>query len=156
MGGSLKLGASPARPLLSYQSSKINYLTSPIHSLTEDHELATSPRSAMRRCTTSCTRNFREAGLNSHPRRWISYDKSALTKEALLLEAESGLGYHANGRPIKINAEAKTVKTAAGELPISPIMDPAWMRARRRPKKREATKPLGRFRRKLANNPFGR
>ena len=40
----------------------------------------------MRRCTTFCTRNFREAGLNSQPRRWVSYDKSALTKEALLLD----------------------------------------------------------------------
>ncbi|CAM1502728.1 Fc.00g075040.m01.CDS01 [Cosmosporella sp. VM-42] len=108
----------------------------------------------MKRCSALCTHGTRVAGFGAQYRRWMTYDKSKLTKEALLEQAESGLGYDADGKPVKIDPDAKTIATAAGNLPISPVMDPAWMRARRQGKKNPAQRPTGRFRRKLTNNPF--
>ncbi|KOS18182.1 hypothetical protein ESCO_002849 [Escovopsis weberi] len=90
------------------------------------------------------------------PRRWASYDRASLTHDALLEKVEAGLGEDGDGRPLKIDADAKTVSTAAGRLPISPLFDPAWMKARRRVQKAEPGPRLGRFRLKLANNPFAR
>jgi hypothetical protein len=109
---------------------------------------------AMKRCTVLRPSSFR--ALNLHQaQRWHSYDKASLTKEALLQKVEAGLGYDADGEALKVNSEAKTISTAAGDLPISPIFDPAWMQARRKTAKAPQGPPLGRFRRKLANNPFG-
>ncbi|KAH7309545.1 Alpha/Beta hydrolase protein [Stachybotrys elegans] len=90
-------------------------------------------------------------------RRWgSSYDKSALTKEALQRQVESGFGDDAYGKALKLDAETKTIKTAVGSLPISPIQDPSWMRARRklREKKLPHQQRMGRFNKKLASNPF--
>ncbi|KAF7563615.1 hypothetical protein G7046_g524 [Stylonectria norvegica] len=84
----------------------------------------------------------------------MTHDKSTLTKEALVKQVESALGHDADGNPIRIDPEAKRVFTAARALPISPLMDPAWMKARRRQKKNEPSRPTGRFRRKLTNNPY--
>ncbi|KAH0493503.1 hypothetical protein TgHK011_000168 [Trichoderma gracile] len=109
----------------------------------------------MRRCTALRPSSF--GASSSSPlqaKRWHSYDKAALTKEALLQKVEAGLGRDADGKPLKIDAEAKTISTAVGNLPISPIFDPAWMQARRKVAKAAPGPPLGRFRRKLANNPF--
>ncbi|ODA79045.1 hypothetical protein RJ55_04636 [Drechmeria coniospora] len=86
--------------------------------------------------------------------RWTSYDRAALTKKDLLRQAEAGLGDDCDGKRMRIDAEAKLLSTAAGPLPISPLFDPAWMKARRRQRKDRPGKPMGRFRRKLANNPF--
>ncbi|KAF7551102.1 hypothetical protein G7Z17_g5254 [Cylindrodendrum hubeiense] len=108
----------------------------------------------MKRCTTVCSGRFRVAGFANQPRRWVSYDKSALTKEALLQQAESQLGHDVDGNPLRIDPDAKTVTTAVGSLPISPIMDPAWMKAGRREKKRDPGMISGQFRKKLSNNPF--
>ncbi|KAL7896223.1 hypothetical protein HDV63DRAFT_171063 [Trichoderma sp. SZMC 28014] len=107
----------------------------------------------MKRCTALRPSSLR--ALNQHlSQRWHSYDKASLTKEALLQKVEAGLGHDADGKSLIFNAEAKTVSTAAGDLPISPIFDPAWMQARRKIAKSAPGPPLGRFRRKLANNPF--
>ncbi|KAM0479487.1 hypothetical protein ACHAPX_004702 [Trichoderma viride] len=107
----------------------------------------------MKRCTALHPSSLR--ALNQHlGQRWHSYDKASLTKEALLQKVEAGLGHDADGKSLKINPEAKTVSTVAGDLPISPIFDPAWMQARRKTVKAAPGPPLGRFRRKLANNPF--
>ncbi|KAL7922205.1 hypothetical protein ACQKWADRAFT_293831 [Trichoderma austrokoningii] len=107
----------------------------------------------MKRCTALRPSSLRV--LNPHlGQRWHSYDKASLTKEALLQKVEAGLGHDADGKSLKINPEAKTVSTAAGDLPISPIFDPAWMQARRKTAKAAPGPPQGRFRRKLANNPF--
>ncbi|OHE92804.1 hypothetical protein CORC01_11882 [Colletotrichum orchidophilum] len=59
---------------------------------------------------------------------------------------EEGLGRDAVGRDVKVYKKKKTVRTSAGELPISPIMDPEWMRARTKyripkPKPKSNTKP---------------
>ncbi|KAG5929987.1 hypothetical protein E4U42_003641 [Claviceps africana] len=93
-------------------------------------------------------------GLGSQGRRCISYDKAALTNEALQKQVEAGLDDGGNREMISVDHESKTISTAAGELPISPLFDADWMKARRRQRKDEAGKPTGRFRRKLANNPY--
>jgi len=93
--------------------------------------------------------------LGSQGRRCISYDRAELTKEALQNQVEAGLNDGEHGETIRLDHESKTVSTAAGELPTSPLFDVDWMKARRRQRKDDAGKPTGRFRRKLANNPYG-
>ncbi|KAG5997015.1 hypothetical protein E4U54_002458 [Claviceps lovelessii] len=98
------------------------------------------------------------AGLGSQQgRRCISYDKTSLTREALQNQVESGLDNGndgGNGDTIRLDHDSKTILTAAGELPTSPLFDADWMKARRRQRKDDAGRPTGRFRRKLANNPY--
>jgi hypothetical protein len=94
-------------------------------------------------------------GVQIQPRRWRSYDKSTLTQDALLEQVESQLGHDLDGKPLRVDPDAKTVTTATGSLPISPIMDPAWIKTKRRPKKSDPGKISGQFRKKLSNNPFG-
>ncbi|KAL7953097.1 Alpha/Beta hydrolase protein [Trichoderma compactum] len=107
----------------------------------------------MKRCTVLRPSSFGALGPRQ-AQRWHSYDKASLTREALLRKVEAGLGRDTDGDSLKVDPEAKTISTAAGDLPISPIFDPAWMQARRRTAKAAPGPPLGRFRRKLANNPF--
>lgn len=112
----------------------------------------------MKRCTALRTSflSCKGSGFGCQPRRWASYDKADLTKEALRRQVEAGLGEDAHGKPLTIDPDAKTVDTASGALPISPLFDPAWLKARRRQKKGEkGTVALGRFHKKLANNPYG-
>lgn len=110
----------------------------------------------MKRCTAACTGRLQGNGLGvgAQPRRWISYDKERLTQEALRRQVESGF-QDTEGQTVKVNYDDKTVSTAAGSLPISPVMDPDWMKARRRQRKADPGKKTGQFRRKLSNNPFG-
>ncbi|CAG9942288.1 unnamed protein product [Clonostachys rosea f. rosea IK726] len=89
-------------------------------------------------------------------RRFRSYDRDELTPEALQRQVESGLGDDALGNPMRVDPDAKTVSTAAGPLPISPLFDPEWIGSRRRSRKTEPSQPMGRFRKKLALNPFAR
>ncbi|KAF4121888.1 Thioesterase domain [Geosmithia morbida] len=84
-------------------------------------------------------------------RRWASYDKASLTREELLRQVQADLD-----KSIRVDAEAKTISTSAGDLPISPVFDPAWIQSRRRQRKPDAGKPTGRFRRKLRLNPYAR
>ncbi|KAL2268498.1 hypothetical protein VTJ83DRAFT_3344 [Remersonia thermophila] len=58
---------------------------------------------------------------------------------------------------VTINSEAKTVKTAVGDLPISPLMDPAFYKARMKYTKTKPAKPehkLTKFQRHLRRNPY--
>ncbi|KAF4451130.1 hypothetical protein F53441_5829 [Fusarium austroafricanum] len=87
-------------------------------------------------------------------KRWVSYDKSELSQNALLNQVESELGRMASGKRARINAEKKTVDTDAGQLPISPLMDVNFLRRRRRVRKPEAGAMSGQFRKKLSNNPY--
>jgi len=61
--------------------------------------------------------------------------------------------------PIEVNSESKTVTTVVGELPLSPIMDPAVHEARYRfTRRKKPEAPLlkkTKFRRLLARNPYG-
>ncbi|KAH6889741.1 hypothetical protein B0T10DRAFT_606253 [Thelonectria olida] len=110
----------------------------------------------MKRCTAVHAGRLPSTGfgVQIQPRRWRSYDKSTLTQDALLEQVESQLGDDVNGKPLRVNPDAKTVTTAAGALPISPIMDPAWIKTMRREKKNNPGKISGQFRKKLSNNPF--
>jgi hypothetical protein len=59
---------------------------------------------------------------------------------------------------VQINPENKTVTTAVGELPISPLMDPAFHEARhkfRKPKPQRQEHKLTKFQRQLARSPYG-
>ncbi|KAG6010357.1 hypothetical protein E4U21_006921 [Claviceps maximensis] len=103
---------------------------------------------------TRLTLRFGCSGLGSQGRRCISYDKAALTKEVLQKQVEAGLDNGDDGEAIRLDHESKTISTAAGELPVSPLFDADWMKARRRQRKDDAGKPTGRFRKKLANNPY--
>lgn len=57
----------------------------------------------------------------------------------------------------EINPVAKTIDTAAGKLPISPLLDPSWRKARLRKKKKiPPPKALSvRFQRRTAENVYG-
>jgi hypothetical protein len=59
---------------------------------------------------------------------------------------------------VQINSESKTVTTAVGELPISPLMDPAFHEARQKftkPKPQRQEHKLTKFQRQLARSPYG-
>ncbi|ROT39885.1 hypothetical protein SODALDRAFT_349989, partial [Sodiomyces alkalinus F11] len=65
-----------------------------------------------------------------------------------------------HGNQLELHSNTKTVSTPVGDLPISPVMDPAWMEAKERfktPKakpKQTKGKDGGRFRKKLFLNPY--
>ncbi|PFH61728.1 hypothetical protein XA68_16449 [Ophiocordyceps unilateralis] len=109
-------------------------------------------RLAMMQCMATPSRFA--ARLPLHGKRCVSYDKATLTKEALLQKVEAGLGEDAHGNPLQIDVVTKTLSTAAGRLPISPILDPAWIKPRRRQRKERPTEPNGRFRKMLVRNPY--
>lgn len=95
------------------------------------------------------------AGLGSQPRRWNSWSRDALTTDALRAKVEAGIKDSHSCTGVALHAGSGTVSTAAGDLPISPLFDPCWIKARRRPRKLGPGKPTGRFRKKLAMNPYG-
>ncbi|TWU77632.1 hypothetical protein ED733_008021 [Metarhizium rileyi] len=86
--------------------------------------------------------------------RWASYDKSLLTKDALKQRVESGFETESGDSNISLDSEKKIISTSIGDLPLSPLFDPDWIQARRRQRKPNPSKPTGRFRKKLANNPY--
>ncbi|KAI6781217.1 uncharacterized protein J7T54_002574 [Emericellopsis cladophorae] len=98
----------------------------------------------MKRCTAALptTRSWQA-------RRWASHDRSTLTPEALLEQVQAGLD-----EDTKVIPEQKKVSTPAGELPISPVFDPAWIKSRRRERKPAGAPVSGRFRKKLVSNPY--
>lgn len=56
-----------------------------------------------------------------------------------------------------IDHQNKTVKTAVGSLPISPLLDPAWRKARE-PRKKKQPRPFEkmlRFQKRTKQNPYG-
>lgn len=103
----------------------------------------------------SCVRTSVSSKLGSQQLRWASHKPETLTKKALLEQVQAGLGKDVDGKPLRLNPKSKTVSTAAGHLPISPVFDPAWMQTRRRQTKADPQRPEGRFRRKLIMNPYG-
>jgi hypothetical protein len=59
---------------------------------------------------------------------------------------------------VQLIPENKAVKTVVGDLPISPLMDPAFHQARRKftkPKPRTTQHKPTKLQRQLARNPFG-
>lgn len=57
----------------------------------------------------------------------------------------------------QVNVDSKTIDTAVGSLPISPLLDPTWREARNRvtPKDRPDKSRFNRFQRQLYQNPYG-
>ncbi|KAF4945755.1 hypothetical protein FGADI_11687 [Fusarium gaditjirri] len=109
----------------------------------------------MKRYTKACTGHIGNYGLPINcQKRWLTYDKSELSKQALLNQIESELDRMASGKRARIHPEDKTVDTDAGRLPISPVMDYKFLQARRRTKKAMPTAISGQFRKKLSNNPY--
>jgi len=59
---------------------------------------------------------------------------------------------------VQIDSENKTIKTAVGDLPLSPLMDPAFHEARQRwrgPKPTSTGHKPTKFQAQLARNPYG-
>lgn len=58
---------------------------------------------------------------------------------------------------LQIDQDGKTVKTAAGDLPLSPVMDPSFWEARGRYKQKKPKPGKSRnvFEREFQKNPFG-
>ncbi|KAF6833881.1 esterase-like protein [Colletotrichum musicola] len=70
-----------------------------------------------------------------------------------------GLGADGDGNPLTINWQDKTVSTAIGDLPISPVMDPNFAEAKGRHRQPKTKMQTGgglkeRLRKKLRNNPY--
>jgi hypothetical protein len=67
-------------------------------------------------------------------------------------------GEHSDGASLEIDSEGKTIKTAVGELPLSPIMDPTFWEARERFKKKKPKpgKAETAIEREFRKNPFGK
>ena len=87
-------------------------------------------------------------------RRSITYDSSSV-RQRYLLQINNGL----DDPSLVIDPVEKTISTAAGPLPLSPLMDPDWIEATRRwrydAKAPEGTTAVGRFRKKLKKCPYG-
>ncbi|KAK0674184.1 hypothetical protein QBC41DRAFT_72551 [Cercophora samala] len=67
--------------------------------------------------------------------------------------------YERSVESLNIDPENKTVTTAVGKLPLSPLMDQSFHKARNKsmePKPRVAAHPKDKFRRKLERNPYAR
>ena len=63
-----------------------------------------------------------------------------------------------NGRPkFNIDSASKTIETPVGDLPLSPVMDPAFWaaRERHRTKKPRAGRPMNSLERQFRTNAFG-
>lgn len=57
----------------------------------------------------------------------------------------------------EINRDENTIDTAAGSLPISPLLDSSWRQARQRDTTKQLPNPAkyNRFRRRMEENPYG-
>lgn len=63
-----------------------------------------------------------------------------------------------NGKPFRIDSANRTIETAAGDLPLSPVMDPSFWDARKRHRtlKARPKKAQNSVERQFRANPFGR
>lgn len=118
--------------------------------------LAAPPLSKlMKQCMRIRTQYLGSTLFSQRFQRFASNDAS---KSAVLLEKiEKGLGDDGHGNSLRIDPASKTIPTPDGSIPISPLMDPAWIEARGRFRtgKPRAKKPVGRFRELLSRNPYG-
>lgn len=57
-----------------------------------------------------------------------------------------------------IDPKNKTINTAVGSLPISPLLDPTWRKARKIPKKKQPppVDKMSRFQKNMKRNPYGK
>lgn len=159
--GPVLTGVSARRHLRIHSASKIQPPTTTSRHVSFRGRILNIPRlsqpkaSQMKRCTAAAISTRLPVSRGWQSRRWASHDRASLSKETVLENIEAGLGRDAHGNPIHIDVESKTVSTDAGDLPISPVFDPAWIKSRRRERKNDPGKPTGRLRRKLTLNPYG-
>lgn len=109
----------------------------------------------MKRCVQDVSRKLRASGPVYSGRRWTSHRSAALTDEALLEKVGARLNDDEYGENITVDAKKKTISTEIGELPISPLYDPAWIKSRRRQTKEPPRPVNGQFQKNLLRNPFG-
>lgn len=81
-------------------------------------------------------------------------EPAALIADEPDLEALFTFGESLSG----VNPHNKTIKTAVGSLPISPLLDPTWRKARKRTKKKPPppVDRMPRFQRNLKRNAYGK
>ncbi|KAJ3491541.1 hypothetical protein NLG97_g5578 [Lecanicillium saksenae] len=111
-------------------------------------------RNIINRCTVAvprCVPDLAQSG-----RRWTSHSRSSLTDEALLRKIEARLNDDKYGDKIKVDAKNKRIATQNGELPMSPLFDPNWIKSKRRQTKGRPRPAEGQFQRQLQQNPFAR
>lgn len=81
-------------------------------------------------------------------------------KQGSSAAVESGLdGLFDFGEELSgLDYQNKTIKTAVGSLPISPLLDPTWRKARKPHKKKQPPpfKRMPRFQRNMKQNPYGK
>lgn len=104
-------------------------------------------------------------GLGNAVRCWqcrfaSSKAEQAEARAAFAAKVTESLRGDEHGDTLTLKPEVKRIQTAAGDLPISPLMDPEWMEATSRhktpkPKAKSALQKNGRFRKKLLMNPYG-
>lgn len=101
-------------------------------------------------------------GLGSTVNCWqcrLASTKRDEARAAFAAKVNSSLRGDEHGDTLTLDPESKRIQTAAGDLPISPLMDPSWMEAKQRfrtpkPSPAPTSKSKGRFRKKLQLNPF--
>lgn len=83
-----------------------------------------------------------------------SVEPAALKSDEPDLEALFTFGENLSG----VDPHNKTIKTAAGSLPISPLLDPTWRKARKRIKKKPPPPfdRMPRFQRNMKRNAYGK
>ncbi len=121
-------------------------------------------RTAYRHARPSAARNFTTSHRNDH----LDINDGANdgandgVNDGVNDNAHHNANHNANNETlaeiVQVDPENKTVKTVVGDLPISPLMDPAFHQARRRftePKPRITEHKPTKFQRKLARNPYG-
>ncbi|OAA58233.1 hypothetical protein ISF_06772 [Cordyceps fumosorosea ARSEF 2679] len=108
----------------------------------------------MKRCTTDVSRRLRASDLAFAGRRWTSHASASLTDEALLEKVGARLNDDKYGEKITLDSKKKTISTDSGELPMSPLFDPAWIKSRRRKAKEPPRPATGQFQKHLRKNPF--
>ncbi len=113
-------------------------------------------RTAYRHVRPSAARNFTTSHRNDH------LNVNDEVNDEINDNAHHNANHNAtNETPpttVQIDPENKTVKTVVGDLPISPLMDPAFHHARRKftePKPRATEHKPTKFQRRLARNPYG-
>lgn len=103
----------------------------------------------MKRCTAYLPRKSCASG-----QRWTSHSSASLTDEALLAKVGARLNDDEYGTKITLDAKSKTISTDSGELPMSPLFDPAWIKSRRRAAKEPPRPATGQFQKHLRKNPY--
>ncbi|TQV91168.1 hypothetical protein V2A60_009358 [Cordyceps javanica] len=108
----------------------------------------------MKRCTAGVSRKLCASGLSHSGQRWTSHSSASLTNKALLEKVNARLNDDEYGKEITLDVKNKTISTASGELPMSPLFDPAWIKSRRRQAKEAPRPATGQFQKHLRKNPF--